>query len=81
MKEKSKKYNGKYQKEMNDLQINSQRNIKNILITHQIKMGNMITISQYQNKMIENEQKFINDMNNLQYIHQNEINNMYHYNY
>ena len=51
MKEKNKKNNGKYQKEMNDLQINNQRNMKNILITHQIKMGNMIMISQYQNKI------------------------------
>ena len=54
--------------------------MKNILITHQIKMGNMIMVSQYQNKMIENKPKFINDMNNLHYIDQNKINNIYHYN-
>lgn len=43
-----------------------------------IRIGNMIY--QHKNQIPANQRNFINDMNNLQYMHQNYINNIYPYN-
>ena len=37
-------------------------------------------IYQHKNQTLANKKNSINDMNNLQYMHQNDINNIYPYN-